>query len=227
MFLVGLRGCVSSHARDTPSVAALRGLIPRVTALALTRNRPARGHADCWRLAGDAHRGMRQSPRLPCSWSPPRLRHLSHKGGPLGRSLAWPHLPRHGACADAQPPRPGWGSGPSSPPPIPRNRYDNGVVRADLLIRPARWGGARRPGSMALRGRVASLARPSVHGMACRRRCQVGHRGPGVVRMARDVRRWPSARRARMKPCRPGGSGDPPLQPRGCVPGITECVFSA
>ncbi len=36
-----LRGCVSFHARATPAVAALRGLISRVTAPALTRNRRA------------------------------------------------------------------------------------------------------------------------------------------------------------------------------------------
>ncbi len=98
---------------------------PRVRGLSREghRNRPHPcvaslwGHVDCWRLFGDAHRGMRQSPRLPCLWSAPRLRRLARERHPLGRSLAWPHSPRHGARAAAQPPRPGWGFGPPSSPP--------------------------------------------------------------------------------------------------------------
>ncbi len=105
--------------------------------VASTTRVTARGHADCGRFVGDGHRGLRQSPRLRCCWSAPRLRLLSRKSRPLGRSLAWPHSPRHGACADAQPQRAGLGSGSASPPPTSRDRCVNGAVGADPLVRPA------------------------------------------------------------------------------------------
>ncbi len=84
----------------------------------------------------------------------------------VGRSLAWPHLPRHGACANAQPPRPGRGYGSVSSPPIQRVRYLTGAVGADPLVRPARSGHPREAGPLALGERPSSCERPSDEGVS-------------------------------------------------------------
>ncbi len=77
--------------------------------------------------------------------------------------------------ARAHPARPGLGSGRLGCPPIHRVGYVNGAVRADLLIRPARWRCWRDAGLLALGGRPSSRGRPSVDDRAPAR-CRISRR---------------------------------------------------
>ncbi len=162
-----LRGCVTSHASAVPIGRSLAWPhLPRHAACA--RAQPARpgvtSTASRWLVTPTGTCGNRRASRVPG-----RLRGCvtSHASAvPVGRSLAWPHLPRHAACARAQPARPGRGSGRVGSPPIQRVRFVNGAVGADPLVRPARWGHPRQAGPLAHRGRPSWCGRPSVDDLA-------------------------------------------------------------
>ncbi len=214
----------------------------RVRADLLIRPAGGGGTSIAERLVGDVDRGVRQSPRLPSFWSAPRVRGLSRECHPVGRTPAWPHSPRHGACADAQPPRPGWGSGPISPPPAPRDRCCYGAVGTGPLVRPADtrcsdqaggWrsandaggsdGSGRDPSQPSSR-RVPRRRAPSTDGRPDDRHrtpsathaTSPSHRnGRGATRPTRTARGSPSERDRGHLP-RPARAGSGlPTQPRG------------
>ncbi len=202
--LSGVCSVSSRLPRERPApVEDLRARIPASRCLRSGATSAPRGHVDCGWSVGGRVRGLRQSPRLPCLWSAPRLRHLvgergaprsqpcvasspasrrgvtsiaerglvtqigtcgnrraSHVSGRLrgcvtSHARANPSVaalrglipPRHGACADAQPPRHGWGSVRTSPPPTPRDRGEHGAVGAGPLARPRPLGLFARGGS--------------------------------------------------------------------------------
>ncbi len=130
LLLVGSAAASPRLRERCPSVAALRGLHPP-----RWRSRRLQGHR-LVTLTGAC--GNRRA--LVVVWRVLGLVTRLARAAGAGRGPPRTRFPRHGACARAQPQRPGVELGPTSSPPIRRERVGNGAVGADPLVRPARWG---------------------------------------------------------------------------------------